>query len=1009
MKIIRFVLCLAVLAALAAPAAAQVPTGNLAGHVTDGKEALPGVTVTVTSPSLQGARTAITSVNGDYIFRFLPPGDYTVKFQLQGFQALETTIKISAAQDASLDASMPQAKVAEQVTVTGSYETISTSAQAAATVTQEMINKLPVAQNFVNYAALAPGTTATGPGGNIVISGAQSWENLMTVNGVSIQDNIRLTPGALYIEDAIQETTTQTAAISAEYGRFAGGVVNMLTKSGGNEMHGSFRWNMDSSAWAMRAPTQTGALNDTINNTYMATLGGWFVKDHLWYFAAYRTRKTETSTNTYVTLLPYNTGIDQQRYEGKLTFAINPNHRIIGSYLKVPETDLNNSFGFPMDLASLYDRKVPSDLIAANYTGVLTDNFFIEGQYSRKTFTFIGSGSRYTDRIKGTLLIDLNLGNSYRYWSPTFCGVCDDEKRDNKDYLLKASYFLSTSGVGTHDIVVGFDEFDDQRFSNNHQSGSDFRIRGTDVVVRDGVIFPQWIPITDTGGNTVIRWTPIFAGSKGNNFWTKSAFVNDKWRLTNNWSFNVGFRYDKNDGKDADNRVVANDSAVSPRLGVSWDPKGDGDWQINAGYAQYVAAIANGVADSGALGGQPATIDFAYKGDPINPDKNAANLTDTTTALTDLWAWFDGHVDLNNWSTSPYLYGSPFVPGAIVVGSGLTSTNAKEWSLGVTKRLGTRGMVRMDLIDRTFGDFYDNQIDRTTGTITIPSGTFDKSVIVNNNNTLSRQYRAMQFQFSYRASDRVNLGGNYTLSRLWGNFEGENTTSGPITAGAMSYPEYFQLKWAYPKGNLLGDQRNKARAWVVWDMINSKHNRLSMSVLQSYLSGTPYGAAGTINVTSAYVTNPGYLHPPTTQTYYFTNRDGFLTAATTQTDISFNYAFKIPALGSELEFFVEPRVTNVFNEKALQSPNSAVYTSRNSGKNLAAFNPFKAAPVECAFYSASGSTCLDGTKGTDAGNAYDHTDIPKANWMKSPTFGKSTSYLNYQTPRTFTLSVGMRF
>lgn len=112
--------------ALALPALAQNPTGTLTGRVSDDKgEALPGVAVTVSSPALQGTRTAVTSINGDYIFRFLPPGDYTIKFELQGFSTLETTKKISAAQTATVNAEMPLAQVAEEVTVTGSYETIS--------------------------------------------------------------------------------------------------------------------------------------------------------------------------------------------------------------------------------------------------------------------------------------------------------------------------------------------------------------------------------------------------------------------------------------------------------------------------------------------------------------------------------------------------------------------------------------------------------------------------------------------------------------------------------------------------------------------------------------------------------------------------------------------------------------------------------------------------------------------------------------------------------------------
>ena len=992
MRFVRRIVCAVAIAALALPALAQVPTGTLTGHVDDGKVALPGATVTVMSPNLQGERTTVTSVNGDYIFAFLPPGDYKIKFDLQGFQTVETGVRISAAQRATVNATMPQTKVAEEVTVTGNYETISTGQQAASTMTQEMLNKLPIAQNFNNYASLAAGTTTTGPSQNLTISGAQSWENLFMVNGVSIQDNIRNTPTNLYIEDAIQETTTQTAAISAEYGRFAGGVVNMLTKSGGNEMHGSVRLNLDSSKWANKAPLQTGVLDDTINRTWMATLGGFVLKDKLWYFLGYRSRVTETSTQTYITNLPYTLPTDEKRYEGKLTFSLTANHRIIGSYIKNDQTQGNNSFGYPMDFASLYNRKLPTDLVSGNYTGILTDNFFVEAQYSRKKFAFVGSGSRYTDPIKGTLLIDLALGNSYRYWSPTFCGVCGPETRDNKEYVGKASYFLSTSSFGTHDLVVGYDSFDDQRKVNNHQSGSDFRIRGSNVIIRGGVIYPQWF-----NSDTVVRWTPIFASSLGTNFWTNAVFLNDKWRLNNNFSFNVGVRYDKNDGKDSDGKLVAKDSKVSPRLGATWDPKGDGDVLLNASYGKYVMAIANGIADGSAVGGQPGTIDFKYAGPEINTDPNAATLLDSAAALTILWNWFNANVDLTNFGTNQYLLGAD-IPGATaVIKDSLNSTNADEYTVGATKRLGSRGLVRVDYIKRTFHNFYDLKRDMTTGTVTTPNGTFDKGYYVNNDSTLERTYDAVQLQASYRFYDRLNVGGNYTYSKAWGNVDGENTVSGPITAGALSYPEYQQLRWTFPKGYLSIDQRHKARVWAVWDLINSKHHSLSVSVLQSYFSGTPYGAVGTIAMSGLnkqpYVANPGYKTPPTTQTYWFTNRDAFRTDNETRTDLSFNYNFKMPALGALFEFFVEPRITNVFNKKALEAPNASVYTSRTSGKGLTPFNPFTTAkPVECP-QGSNAATC------TQLG----------ANWMKAPTFGKATSYLNYQTPRTFTLSVGVRF
>jgi outer membrane receptor for ferrienterochelin and colicin len=335
MKFARYLICTLAVIAFVMPAGAQLPTGTLTGHVDDGKAPLPGVSVTVTSANLQGVRTATTSVNGDYIFTFLPPGDYNVRFELQGFQTVETGIKISAAQGATVNATMPAGKVAEEVTVTGSYETISTTSQAASTLTNDLLNKLPVAASagtIANYAALAAGTNVSAVTGNIAISGGLSYENLFLVNGVAIMDNIRNTPTNFYVEDAVQETTTSTAGISAEYGRFAGGVVNMLTKSGGNEFHGSLRLGLDDDKWTAPTPL-TVTRTDKINDTWSATLGGFILKDRLWFFGAYRYRKTDLTQQTSYTNLPYPVSTTDKRYEGKLTFSITSDHRLVGSYL----------------------------------------------------------------------------------------------------------------------------------------------------------------------------------------------------------------------------------------------------------------------------------------------------------------------------------------------------------------------------------------------------------------------------------------------------------------------------------------------------------------------------------------------------------------------------------------------------------------------------------------------------------------------------------------------------
>src|SRR5262249_49733222 len=161
------------------------------------------------------------------------------------------------------------------------------------------------------------------------------------------------------------------------------------------------------------------------------------------------------------------------------------------------------------------------------------------GQYSRRRFTFQNSGSQFTDLIKGTLLIDQSRNNA-RYNSPTFCGVCDPEKRDNQNITVKATYFASTGSLGAHNVVAGFDLYDDKRFANNHQSGSDFRVLTTSAIIQGSSISP----VLDD--RTIIRWTPIFVGSEGNRFRTYSGFINDAWSFNKHLNLNVGLRYDKN-------------------------------------------------------------------------------------------------------------------------------------------------------------------------------------------------------------------------------------------------------------------------------------------------------------------------------------------------------------------------------------------------------------------------------------------------------------------------------
>jgi Carboxypeptidase regulatory-like domain len=207
----KLLLALVVVALFSATADAQVPTGTISGRVTssDGLP-LPGVSVTATSPSLQGERSIVTTANGDFILPLLPPGDYTLKFELSGFQATSRQVGLAGTQVVTLNETLSVGGVVEQVTVTAASEPFVQTAAMAAKFRQDLIATLPTNRSLDATILMAPAVHATGPAGGYSISGAMSFESLFTVDGVVVTENLRGQPYTLYIEDAIQETTVAT-------------------------------------------------------------------------------------------------------------------------------------------------------------------------------------------------------------------------------------------------------------------------------------------------------------------------------------------------------------------------------------------------------------------------------------------------------------------------------------------------------------------------------------------------------------------------------------------------------------------------------------------------------------------------------------------------------------------------------------------------------------------------------------------------------------------------------
>ena len=427
---------------------------------------VPGATVTATAPTLQGTRETVTSENGDYILPLLPAGIYTITFQLSGFGTQSRTVTLAPASSVPLSVEMGPAALSETVNVVASRADVLTdTAQVGTNFTQAFMNLLPTGRDLNATLLMAPSVRPSGPGGNFSINGGVSYENLFLVNGVTLNENVRGTAPDLYIEDAVQETTVATAGISAEFGRFTGGVVNVVTKSGGNSFSGSFRDTLNNDNWRKMTPFEETAIGgqggrdlrvDKLVPTYEYTFGGPVMKDRLWFFLAGRLQKQESGRNTAITSIPYTFTQDTKRFEYKGTYSLDSDNRFVAAYTKSYRTELNNTFNqnVSMDLASLGDRDLPEDLLTFNYTGVVTSKLFVEGRVSRRQLSFIGSGSRFTDLEKGTLLLDVSRGNT-RYWTDTFCGVCTPfEQRDNQEYLRQGHVFPVHSGdrLAHHDV-----------------------------------------------------------------------------------------------------------------------------------------------------------------------------------------------------------------------------------------------------------------------------------------------------------------------------------------------------------------------------------------------------------------------------------------------------------------------------------------------------------------------------------------------------------------------------
>ena len=456
---------------------AQETTGSIRGRVVDPQGlALPGVTITVTGP--QGVKTAQTDTEGRFSIAFLTPGPYAVRGELQGFKAREQQgVNVSLGQTVDVPMSLELGGVSETVNITGSVPLVNGSTTTTgAVISSATVSQLPVGRRVSDVTYLAPGVSSGGSVGvaNPSISGGSGLENQYVIDGVNVTNqgygalgsysSVFGSLGNATPFDFVQEVQVKTGGYEAEFGQSTGGVVNVVTKSGSNDLRGSvFGYSKPEQlegSWRQYTSVN-GSINTTASKTSDAGIegGGPIVKNHAFFFGAI---DPSWESRSFVAppgpSFPLNAlgPVDRKRqttsYSAKGTVQFTAAHRLDASFFGDPST---GDMGVQRTSALLKpDTSGYSSLTygghnqTVRYNGVLSNDWLLEGTFARAY-----NSITETPSVNAWQVIDQTV--TPRLQSGGIGFYEQGNKSNNKQYYAKTTYIH-----GGHTIRGGY-EFND--------------------------------------------------------------------------------------------------------------------------------------------------------------------------------------------------------------------------------------------------------------------------------------------------------------------------------------------------------------------------------------------------------------------------------------------------------------------------------------------------------------------------------------------------------------------
>jgi hypothetical protein len=958
-------------------------TGSVTGTITDESGApVADAEVTLSGTALQGDRVTRTNAAGQFTARLLPPGQYTATITKPGLQPTVMQFRVMVGDTIPLDVSLTAGdRLSEEIVVTGRTSPLQTpETRQSFDYTQE-VEELPIANRNINIIALNAPNTSYGPNaGQVAIAGAPSYDTVVLLDGAEISDPYFGSGTVVYLEDAIQEVQVLTTGISARYGRFQGGVINAVTKSGGNEYSGSVRIDLDNQSWNTQTPFEE-VQADKLNQSYQGTLGGYIIRDRLWFFGGYRTiPETAASAQTLTTLESYTTTTNEDRYQIKLRGAITPSHTVDGSFLKFESIQANRA-GLPAgDLAaSTGVREDPREMRSLAYTGVFGMNTFADAMFTQKDVLIISGGSPTGgDPFLWTTASNRVFNN--HWWDAT-----DPSVRNNETAALNLSHTLDAGRLGAHVLQGGVQWVESTTAGDNRQSATGYNLvatsAGFDPRLENGQLLFNLRP------GQAQRWVATELGAT--NAITNTALYLQDTVEWNRFRFDLGLRYDMYRGTTTG--VDAFDLAfndLSPRVGVTYNLTPG--IQLLGTYGRYVGRFNDNWAQGASgVSSAPRSV-WSYNG----PEMVGATAAQLQTALRNDAFWTQ--INLIGDRNYPTTYVSDDAESPYSDEFNFSLRTALPRSSGFAALTYTTREYRNLLTSFVGGACTDWGRCMGAGDLSpLPTGAKADTTVWDNDSRAVRDYDAIALQLDYRPTTRLTVGGNWTWSETKGNYEGEALNQ-PASGSVFGFRERgLPIGNAAPYGYLAPDIRHRATAYGTYRFDFGRAGDLSTSGIVNYRSGRNWSRTASVSLASvpqyASSSNQTYVH-------FFDGRGENRFDDVWSFDVAARYA--LPIFG-RVAPFVKVEVLNVMNNESLLSFQTTGSASVVNG--VLTWFPSGNADPRSATYNATCNPDSGQFKPSKACTGFGRVRAPQ-------NTGRDLRDQNdYQTPRSFFISAGIQF